>query len=71
MNRNTYPSPWQQNENISILFSSKQLALLPLAVNACEQAFGRAGELGKGESEKAYRKTFGTAVPRHPLCIRS
>ena len=29
------------------------------------------GELGRGKSEKACRQTFGTAVPRHPLCIRS
>ena len=34
MNRNTYPSPWEQNEKIFILFSSKQLPPLPLAVNA-------------------------------------
>ena len=75
MNRNTYPSPWQQNENISILFSSKQLALLPLAVNACEQAFGRAGELGKGESEKAYRQNLwdrrSTAPAVHQILMQA
>ena len=29
------------------------------------------GELGRGKSEKACGQAFGTAVPRHPLCIRS
>ena len=28
------------------------------------------GELGREKSNKAWRQTFGTAVPRHPLCIR-
>ena len=37
---------------------------------ACEQAFGRAG-WGEGKAKKACRQTFGIAVPRYPLYIRS
>ena len=37
---------------------------------ACEQAFGRA-RWREGKAKKACRQTFGIAVPRYPLYIRS
>ena len=51
--------------------SQRMLTRLVLWLLASEQAFCRVGNWGEGKAKKACRQTFGTAVPQHPLCIRS